>query len=163
MQVNRYYGISQHFFDNWVKIFLQSYMIIPSNLLPETDNKSMTSKLWPKQWSQLSKKIWVVVTFERIFETVFGWQKNSYLQSWYSHKVVTYEKQSQWEILLYYSNITGKTVYLINPFKPQYPHKNSPNWSLYISLRNKLREFGRRSKHFLLGDHFINSHNYFSW
>ena len=32
-------------------------MIIPSNLLPETDNKSMTSKLWPKQWSWLSKKI----------------------------------------------------------------------------------------------------------
>ena len=48
-------------------------------------------------------------------------------------------------------------------FKPQYPHTNSPNWSLYISLRNKLREFGRRSKHFLLGDHFINSHNHFSW
>ena len=118
LQVNRYYGISQHFFDNWVKIFLQSYMIIPSNLLPETDNKSMTSKLWPKQWSQLSKKIWVVVTFERIFETVFGWEKNSYLQSWYSHKVVTYEKRSQWEILLYYSNITGKTVYLINPLSP---------------------------------------------
>ena len=48
-------------------------------------------------------------------------------------------------------------------FNPQYPHTNSPNWSLYISLRNKLREFGRRSKHFLLGDHFINSHNHFSW
>ena len=57
LQVNRYYGISQHFFDNWVMIFLQSYMIIPSSLLPETDNKSMTSKLWPKQWSLLSKKI----------------------------------------------------------------------------------------------------------
>lgn len=110
LQVNH----SQHFLDNWVMIFLQSYMIIPSSLLPETDNKSITSKLWPKQWSQLSKKIWAVVAYKRVFETVFGWEKNSYLQSWYSHKVVTYEKWSQWEILLYYSNIKGKTVYLIN-------------------------------------------------
>ena len=114
LQVNRYYGISQHFFDNWVMIFLQSYMIIPSSLLPETDNKSMTSKLWLKQWSLLSKKNWVVVAFERVFETVFGWEKNSYLQSWYSQKGVTYKKRSQWESLLYYSNIQGETVYLIN-------------------------------------------------
>ena len=49
------------------------------------------------------------------------------------------------------------------PFKPQYPHTNSPNWSFYISLRNKLRAFGRRSKPFLLGDHFINSHNHNIW
>lgn len=63
LQVNRYYGISQHFVDNWVMIFLQSYTIIPSSLLPETDNKSMTSKLWPKQWSLLSKKNWVVVAY----------------------------------------------------------------------------------------------------
>ena len=95
-------------------IFLQSYLIIPSSLLPETDNKSMTSKLWLKQWSLLSKKNWVVVAFERVFETVFGWEKNSYLQSWYSQKGVTYKKRSQWESLLYYSNIQGETVYLIN-------------------------------------------------
>ena len=49
------------------------------------------------------------------------------------------------------------------PFKPQYPHTNSPNWSLYILLKNKLREFDERSKHFLLGDQFINSHNQISW
>ena len=49
------------------------------------------------------------------------------------------------------------------PFQPQYPHANSLDWSSYISLNNKLREFGRRSKHFLLGDHIMNSHNYFSW
>lgn len=114
LQVNHYYSISQHFFDNWVMIFLQSYMIIPSSLLPETDNKSMTSKLWPKKWSRLRKKIWVVVAFERVFETVFGWEKNSYLQGLYSHKGVTYKKWSQWESLLYYSNIQGKTIYLIN-------------------------------------------------
>ena len=45
------------------------------------------------------------------------------------------------------------------PFKPQYPHTTSPNWSPYISLENELREFDKRSRHFFLGDHFINSHN----
>ena len=39
----------------------------------------------------------------------------------------------------------------------------SPNWSLYISLKNVLREFDKRSKNFLLDDHFINSHNLISW
>ena len=37
---------------------------------------------------------------------------------------------------------------------------------LYIpgnSLKNELREFGKRSKHFPLGDHLINSHNFISW
>ena len=34
--------------------------------------------------------------------------------------------------------------------------------SLYISLGNYLREFDLRSKHFLLADHFTNSHNHFS-
>ena len=51
----------------------------------------------------------------------------------------------------------------IEPFKPQYPHTNSPNWSLYISLKNELREFDKRSKYLLLGDHLINSHNLISW
>ena len=46
-------------------------------------------------------------------------------------------------------------------FKPQYTQINSPNLSLYISLKNELREFDQRSNHFLLGDHFINSHNFF--
>ena len=45
------------------------------------------------------------------------------------------------------------------PFNSQYPHTNSPNWPLYITLKNELREFDKRSKYFLLGDHFINSHN----
>ena len=39
-----------------------------------------------------------------------------------------------------------------------YTGTNSPNWSPYISLKNVLREFDKRSRHFLLGDHFINSH-----
>ena len=51
----------------------------------------------------------------------------------------------------------------IEPFKPQYPQTNSPNWSLYIFLKNELREFDKRSKYFLLGDHLINSHNLISW
>ena len=32
-----------------------------------------------------------------------------------------------------------------------------------ISLENELREFDKRSKHFFLWDHFINSHNLISW
>ena len=48
------------------------------------------------------------------------------------------------------------------PFKPQYSHTNSPNWALYISLKNEMREFDKRSKHFLFGDDFINSHNLIS-
>ena len=79
LQVNRYYGISQHFVDNWVMIYLQSYLIIPSSLLPETDNKSMTSKLWPKQWSQLSKKIWAVVAYKIVFETASIWMRKKQL------------------------------------------------------------------------------------
>ena len=43
-----------------------------------------------------------------------------------------------------------------------YTGTNSPNWSPYISLKNVLREFDKRSRHFLLGDHFINSHHLIS-
>ena len=42
-------------------------------------------------------------------------------------------------------------------------YTNSPNWSLYILLKNVLREFDKRSRHFLFGDHFNNSHNLISW
>ena len=48
---------------------------------------------------------------------------------------------------------------VFKPFKPQDQHTNSPNWSPYISLKNELREFDNRSKHFPLGDYFIYSHN----
>ena len=44
------------------------------------------------------------------------------------------------------------------PFKPQYQHTNSPVWSpywRYISLRNWLREFDKRSKHFPFGNYYI--------
>ena len=37
------------------------------------------------------------------------------------------------------------------------------NFSDNFLLKNKLREFDERSKHFLLGDQFINSHNQISW
>ena len=46
--------------------------------------------------------------------------------------------------------------------KPQYPNTNSPDWSPYISLKNRLREFVCWSKLFPSSDHFINSHNIFS-
>ena len=48
------------------------------------------------------------------------------------------------------------------PFNPQYLQTNSPNWCLYISIKNKLREFDKRLKHFLPADYFINSHNLFT-
>ena len=51
----------------------------------------------------------------------------------------------------------------VYPFKPQYPHTTSPNWSLYISFMDGLREFDKRWKRCLLGDHFVNSHNLISW
>ena len=37
----------------------------------------------------------------------------------------------------------------------QDPHTNSSSSSIYVSLKNELREFGRRSKHFLSGDQII--------
>ena len=40
---------------------------------------------------------------------------------------------------------------------------HSPDWAPYISSKNWLREFVCRSKPFPSGDHFINSHNIFSW
>ena len=33
----------------------------------------------------------------------------------------------------FFLQLLYKTIY---PFKPQYPHTNSPNWSLYISFKN---------------------------
>ena len=42
-----------------------------------------------------------------------------------------------------------KTVYLHQPFKPQYPNTNSPDWSPCISVKNWLREFVCWSKLFL--------------
>ena len=41
--------------------------------------------------------------------------------------------------------------------KNNFIHKYSK--LIYISLKNQLREFDNKSRHFLLGDHFINSHN----
>ena len=42
-----------------------------------------------------------------------------------------------------------------NPLSPQYPHTNFPNWPPYISLKNVLREFYKRSMQFHFGDYFI--------
>ena len=53
-------------------------------------------------------------------------------------------------------------VEVLYPFKPQYTCTNSANCSLYIFLKNELREFDKRSKHFLPGVHFITSHNLIS-
>ena len=45
------------------------------------------------------------------------------------------------------------------PFMLQHPHTNSPHWSPYRALKNLLKEFEERSKHFPFGDHFITTHN----
>ena len=42
-------------------------------------------------------------------------------------------------------------------------YKFSTLSSIYISMTNQLRECVLRSKHFLLSDHFINSHKHFCW
>ena len=59
--------------------------------------------------------------------------------------------------------VLSHTVELFYPFKSQYLHKNSSNWCPFISLKNELGEFDKRSRHFLFGDQFINSHNLISW
>ena len=58
--------------------------------------------------------------------------------------------------------IAGKTS--LNTVKVRADqHTNSPVWYWpYISLRNWLREFDKRSKHFPFGNYYINSHNPFS-
>ena len=58
--------------------------------------------------------------------------------------------------------VLSHTVELFYPFKSQYLHKNSSNWCPFISLKNELGEFDKRSRHFLFGDQFINSHNLIS-
>lgn len=46
---------------------------------------------------------------------------------------------------------------------PLNAHTNSPDWSLYISLQSKLREFDKIWKHSPgFDDHFIDSQNLFS-
>ena len=52
---------------------------------------------------------------------------------------------------------------IVNPLSPNI-HIQILDTNLYIfPLKNELREFDKRSKHFLSGDHFINSHNLISW
>ena len=48
------------------------------------------------------------------------------------------------------------------PFKPQYPHTNSPDWLPYFSLWNQWREFVDKSQHSPLGVQLINSLDIFT-
>ena len=51
------------------------------------------------------------------------------------------------------------TIYFLNPLSPNI-HIQTLETGLYtIPYKDKLRAFDKRSKYFLLGDHFINSHN----
>ena len=54
------------------------------------------------------------------------------------------------------------TIHFLNPLSPNV-HIQILQTGLYtIPFKDKLREFDKRSKYFLLGDHFINSHNLIS-
>ena len=65
-----------------------------------------------------------------------------------------------------YGDQSGEFFYVVieayKPFNPQYPNTKSPNRSPYISCKKLLKKFNKRSRHFLFGDHFSNSHNLFS-
>ena len=54
-------------------------------------------------------------------------------------------------------------IHLLTPLTPNI-HIEIIQTGLYtIPYKDKLREFDKRSKHFLLGDHFTNSYNLISW
>ena len=52
----------------------------------------------------------------------------------------------------------------LNPLSPNiHTQILQTDLSMFPSLKNLLREFDKKSKHFLLGDDFTNSHNLISW
>ena len=57
-------------------------------------------------------------------------------------------------ISLYFGSFVVSVLFVRFHFKvirkSPYPYTNSPNWSLYFSIKNTLREFDKRSKHFIL-------------
>ena len=54
------------------------------------------------------------------------------------------------------------TFLYINPLSPNI-HIQFLQTDLYILLKNVLWEHDKRSRYFLIVDHFINSHNLISW
>ena len=99
------------------------------------------------------------------------WSKTFWLSKCELFCPLFYTERS-WHTLIFYLfwNVKLFILWLIegfrlfNPFSPNIdPQANSPNSCLYISLDNKLREFEKRSKYFLFGDHLVNSHNLTSW
>ena len=122
--------------------------------------------------------VWVSVTFYFGSLAATGVRFCSNLKFWRKGWAIVHKKgrKNAWRSTI----LMPKIMYTTNPqmvkdlpfhkkeiffstFKPQYPHTNSPNWSLYISFMNELGEFDKKSRHFPLGDHFINSHNLISW
>ena len=53
-------------------------------------------------------------------------------------------------------------MYLLNPLSPNIHIQILQTGLHTFSLKNELREFDERSRFFLIGDHFINSHNLIS-
>ena len=61
--------------------------------------------------------------------------------------ILTKESYCSFFFLKKRKRITGHQTF--NPLSPDICPTNSPNWSPYISLKNELREFDKRSKIFL--------------
>ena len=67
--------------------------------------------------------------------------------------------QDTWVVYHLHGQTCRLTVW-VNPLRPSiYTQILQTDRSVYISLKNELREFVKRSRHFYLGDHFINFHN----
>ena len=96
----------------------------------------------------------------KIETLVLNTQKNSYLnQATQKNTCQNFSSLKNSSII----PITRNPEYPPPRAKAQYPHTNSPDSSSYGSKKKKIREFNKRSKYFLVADHFINSHIHFSW
>ena len=96
----------------------------------------------------------------KIETLVLNTQKNSYLnQATQKNTCQNFSSPKNSSII----PITRNPEYPPPRAKAQYPHTSSPDSSSYGSKKKKIREFNKRSKYFLVADHFINSHIHFSW
>ena len=80
-----------------------------------------------------------------------------------------FNSSSSWRSLttnfIHFFLVSLMFTWMVDPFlaltlylKSQYPRTNSLDWLRYFSLRNQLREFVNRSKHFSVDGQSINSH-----
>ena len=91
------------------------------------------------------------LTFSKLSST--NDQKN---RSWFVFPLtesfnIFLKRKYDWEYLVIFSAQFRATRHDITPLILTNSH--SPDWSPYIFLKKKLREFDKRLKHFLFGDH----------